>query len=92
MKTKDENAECPNCLKEQQQPKEQFIWATGGHQSAAAGHGNLFNESYIAIMEQTCSNTFTSIGISFEGCNYVLGGTISIPEIALCSEAIFGRH
>ena len=30
---------------------EQYIWATGGH-SAAAGHGNLYNESYTAYMER----------------------------------------
>jgi hypothetical protein len=29
----------------------QYIWATGGH-SAAAGHGNLYNESYTAYMER----------------------------------------
>ena len=29
----------------------QYIWATGGH-SAAAGHGNLYNESYTAYMQR----------------------------------------
>jgi hypothetical protein len=66
-----------------------FIWATGGH-SAAAGHGNLYNESYTAFMERTVKDVFASVGIDFIGKNYAMGGTASAPEIALCAEAIFG--
>lgn len=68
---------------------ERFVWATGGH-SSAAGHGNLFNESYTAVMEHALEDIFGSIGIEFEGRNYAMGGTDSAPEIALCGEAIFG--
>lgn len=68
---------------------ERFVWATGGH-SSAAGHGNLFNESYTAVMERGVADVFGSIGIEFEGRNYAMGGTDSAPEIALCGEAIFG--
>jgi len=68
---------------------ERFVWATGGH-SAAAGHGNLFNESYTAFMNRAVSDVFGAIGIEFEGKNYAMGGTASAPEIALCSEAVFG--
>ena len=66
-----------------------MVWATGGH-SSAAGHGNLFNESYTAFMEQAVSDVFGAIGINFEGRNYAMGGTSSGVEIALCSEAVFG--
>jgi hypothetical protein len=66
-----------------------FVWATGGH-SAAAGHGNLYNESYTAFMERAVKPVFQSVGIEFEGRNYAMGGMRSAPEFALCQESIFG--
>jgi hypothetical protein len=36
---------------------ERFVWATGGH-SSATGHGNLFNESYTAVMENALVDIF----------------------------------
>jgi hypothetical protein len=66
-----------------------FVWATGGH-SAAAGHGNLYNESYTAFMERAVKPVFQSVGIEFEGRNYAMGGMRSGPEFALCQESIFG--
>jgi hypothetical protein len=66
-----------------------YVWATGGH-SAAAGHGNLYNESYTAFMERDLKDIFGSIGIDFEGRNYAMGGTPSAAEIAMCWEEIFG--
>jgi len=68
---------------------ERMVWATGGH-SAAAGHGNLFNESYTAFLEQAITPVFGSIGIEFTSRNHAMGGTPSAPEIALCQEAVFG--
>lgn len=66
-----------------------MVWATGGH-SSAAGHGNLFNETYTAFMERNVKDVFSSIGIEFEARNYAMGGTGSSPELALCFEQIFG--
>ena len=66
-----------------------FVWATGGH-SAAAGHGNLFNETYTAAMEASVKSVFESVGIAFEGRSYAMGGMRSGPEFALCQESIFG--
>lgn len=43
-----------------------FIWATGGH-SAAAGHGNYYNESYTANMEKTTKGVFEAVGLDFIG-------------------------
>eukprot|EP00535_Pseudo-nitzschia_heimii_P006093 CAMPEP_0197183210 /NCGR_PEP_ID=MMETSP1423-20130617/7663_1 /TAXON_ID=476441 /ORGANISM="Pseudo-nitzschia heimii, Strain UNC1101" /LENGTH=670 /DNA_ID=CAMNT_0042633773 /DNA_START=138 /DNA_END=2150 /DNA_ORIENTATION=+ len=68
---------------------EKYVWATGGH-SASAGHGNLFNESYTAFMENDLKNVFGSIGIDFQGRNYAMGGIGSAAEIAMCWEEIFG--
>lgn len=51
-----------------------YVWATGGH-SAAAGHGNMYNESYTAYMERDVKGIFESIGIEFEARNYAMGGS-----------------
>lgn len=66
-----------------------YVWSTGGH-SAAAGHGNLYNETYTAFMEQDLKQIFGSIGIEFEGRNYAMGGTKSAAEMAMCWKEIFG--
>jgi hypothetical protein len=68
---------------------ERFVWSTGGH-SAAAGHGNLYNESYTAFLERGIRNVFTSIGMDFVGRNYAMGGMDSAPNLALCNEAVYG--
>lgn len=69
---------------------ERFVWSTGGH-SAAAGHGNLFNETYTAYMERGVKDVFRSIGIDFVGRNYAMGGMDSAPQLALCNEAVYGN-
>lgn len=61
-------------LKEAEQTYARYVWATGGH-SAAAGHGNLFNETYTAFMTKAVTNVFASVGIEFESRNYGMGGT-----------------
>ncbi len=66
-----------------------YVWATGGH-SAAAGHGNLFNESYTAHLTRDARIVFEAIGLEFEGRNYGMGGTRSGPEISMCWQQIFG--
>ena len=67
-----------------------YVWATGGH-SAAAAHGNVFNESYTAFLERSASQVFNAIGIDFEGRNYAMGGTSSGFEISMCMKEIFGE-
>jgi len=66
-----------------------YVWATGGH-SAAAGHGNMYNESYTAYMERDLKPIFEALGIEFEGRNYAMGGTGSGYEVSMCFEQIFG--
>jgi hypothetical protein len=53
---------------------QRYVWATGGH-SAAAGHGNLYNESYTAFLERDLQPVFEAIGIEFEARNYAMGAT-----------------
>lgn len=66
-----------------------YVWATGGH-SSAAGHGNLYNESYTAHLTRDASIVFDAIGIEFEGRNYAMGNTQSGSEVSMCWQQIFG--
>jgi len=59
-----------------------YVWATGGH-SAAAGHGNLYNESYTAFMESDLREGLSAIGIELEARNYAMGGTASATELSM---------
>lgn len=71
------------------QQKPSFVWATGGH-SSAAGHGNFYDESYTAVLEKNVRVIFDAVGIHFTGRNYAMGGSDSAPEAAWCNEEIFG--
>jgi hypothetical protein len=62
---------------------ERYVWATGGH-SAAAAHGNLFNESYTAHIERNLQPLFASLGIDFEARNYAMGGTRWVLIVDVC--------
>jgi len=73
----------------QSRTPQSFVWGTGG-ESLAAGHGNLFNQSYTAIMENSLQNVLGAAGLQFEGRNYAMGGIPSAPEPALCIDAIYG--
>ena len=67
----------------------EFVWVTGGH-SAAAAHGNLYNESYTAYMEKAVKTVFGAVGLDFIARNYAMGAMSSATEIALCQESLFG--
>eukprot|EP00531_Pseudo-nitzschia_arenysensis_P009594 CAMPEP_0116129810 /NCGR_PEP_ID=MMETSP0329-20121206/8118_1 /TAXON_ID=697910 /ORGANISM="Pseudo-nitzschia arenysensis, Strain B593" /LENGTH=701 /DNA_ID=CAMNT_0003624093 /DNA_START=71 /DNA_END=2176 /DNA_ORIENTATION=+ len=69
---------------------EKYVWSTGGH-SAAAAHGNLYNESYTAYMDSDLKDIFGSIGIEFEGRNFAMGGTSSGTIVSMCWKEIFGQ-
>jgi hypothetical protein len=66
-----------------------FVWATGGH-SATAGHGNFYNESYTAYLEEALRPMFSAVHLQFVGRNYAMGSTAAAPEVAWCSKEIFG--
>lgn len=48
-----------------------FVWASGGH-SAAAGHGNLYAESYTAYLQRIGQPIFDAVGMDLEGRNYAM--------------------
>jgi hypothetical protein len=51
-----------------------YVWATGGN-SQAVPHGNLYNESYTAVLTNAVEDVFGSIGIEFVGRNHAMGTT-----------------
>ncbi|CAJ1962131.1 unnamed protein product [Cylindrotheca closterium] len=68
---------------------EKYVFANGGH-SQAAGHGNMFNETYTAYFTKDVKDVFGAIGIKFEGRNYGMGAMSASPYISICSKEIFG--
>jgi hypothetical protein len=67
----------------------EFNWLIGGH-SAAAGHGNLFEQTYGYVLEESAKPIFKALGIDFYGKNYAMGGMKSAPASALCMSELFG--
>lgn len=67
----------------------EFTWVTAGD-SAAAGHGNLFSQSYTNVLEDTVRDSFQAAGMKFVGKNYGMGWMGSAPESALCMESLYG--
>lgn len=76
-------------LQHQLEGNASLVWVTGGH-SAAAGHGNLYNESYTAVLGRDLQQIFPAIGMPVEARNYAMGGSGSGPELGLCVEQIYG--
>ncbi|KAL3802225.1 hypothetical protein HJC23_001769 [Cyclotella cryptica] len=66
-----------------------FTWITAGD-GTAAGHGNLYLQSYTAILQDTVESSFRALGIRFEAKNYAMGQYSSGPELSLCIKEVFG--
>jgi len=66
-----------------------FVWATGGHSSAAA-HGDLSNESYTRTLMRNVPDAFEAVGLAFHGRPYAMGATGSGFEISSCIKEVFG--
>ncbi|CAB9509111.1 expressed unknown protein [Seminavis robusta] len=67
-----------------------FNWVTAGHSSSAA-HGNLYRESYTAILDRTLKPILQHIGLDFSARAYSMGGFDSGDELALCMNSVYGR-
>ena len=66
-----------------------FVWATAGD-AAAAGHGNMYNQSYTHLLQQSLQPVFRDLGMNFVGRSYGMSWYTSAPELALCMEEIYG--
>lgn len=71
------------------QEPQSFVWATGGH-SASAGHGNLFNQSYTAILDVAGTPIFDAVGLKFTAKRHAMGSTSCGMEINCCIKEVFG--
>ena len=70
-------------------PPPTFTWITAGD-ATAAGHGNLYSQSYTAILQDTAEGAFQSLGINFQARNFGMGQYNSAPELGLCMNEVFG--
>jgi hypothetical protein len=68
-----------------------FIWVTAGD-SSAAGYGNLFNQSYTAVLERTVRPAFQAMGLNFVARNYGMSWYNSAPELAFCMNEVYGSQ
>jgi len=73
-----------------------FTWVTAGD-SSAGGYGNLDDQSYTSILEDTLKEPFAALGITFVAKNRAVGGDLSaaggsgsVTELALCLESMYG--
>jgi hypothetical protein len=72
-----------------QEAPQRFVWATAGH-SSAAGHGNLFNESYTIVLQQGSNNLMEAVGLDFLARPYAMGSTYQGFELSSCQKEIYG--
>jgi hypothetical protein len=68
-----------------------FIWVTAGD-SSAAGYGNLFNQSYTAVLERTVRPAFQAVGLNLVARNYGMSWYNSAPELAFCMNEVYGSR
>jgi hypothetical protein len=66
-----------------------LVWATGGN-SVAAGHGNLYHESYTSVLEKAMSDAWARLGVRWIARSYASSAAQSAPEAAFCSQALYG--
>jgi hypothetical protein len=66
-----------------------LVWATGGN-SVAAGHGNLYHESYTSVLEQVMTDAWAQLGVRWIARSYASSAAQSAPEAAFCSQALYG--
>jgi hypothetical protein len=68
-----------------------FVWALGGN-SVAAGHGNLYSESYAAVVTRRVQPVLEQLFLNFTMRNYAASATQSAPETAFCTPEIYGTE
>jgi hypothetical protein len=69
--------------------EDKFVFAMGGH-SAAAGHGNHFQQSYSVQVQKVLEPVFARLGVLMEGRNFGMGGLGTIQN-ALGGGYVYGN-
>jgi hypothetical protein len=68
--------------------EDSFIFALGGH-SAAAGHGNMFQQSYSVQVMWILEAVFARLGVRHEGKNFANGGLGTIQH-GIGASSVYG--
>jgi hypothetical protein len=67
-----------------------FVWVTAGN-SVGAGHGNLHNETYSAVVECNLHSMLQNVfNLNLIVRNYGISAMVSAPEGALCLNEVYG--
>jgi len=66
-----------------------FTFVMGGH-SAAAAHGNNFQQSYTLQLQKVMEPIFDRLGVLFEGHNFGMGG-LGTTMNAMAASTIYGK-
>jgi len=70
--------------------EDSFTFTMGGH-SAAAGHGNHFQQSYTLQVQRVLEPVFARLGVLFEAHNIGMGGLGTIQN-GMASGDVYGRE
>ena len=65
-----------------------FVFAMGGH-SAAAGHGNIFQQSYTLQVQWILEAVFARLGVRHQSRNFGMGG-LGTTQNGIATKAIYG--
>jgi hypothetical protein len=68
--------------------EDSFIFAMGGH-SAAAGHGNLFYQSYTTQVQWILEAVFARLGVRHQAKNFANGG-LGTMQHGLAASSVYG--
>ncbi|CAJ1962080.1 unnamed protein product [Cylindrotheca closterium] len=68
---------------------QKYVFANGGH-SNAAGHGNVFSETYSHYIGQDLRIIWDALGVEMISRNMGMGAMKASPDISTCSQAVFG--
>ena len=67
-----------------------FLFVMGGH-SAAAGHGNLFQQSYSLQVQRVLEPVLARLGVYHKSHNFGMGGMGTIQN-AMAARTMYGAH
>jgi hypothetical protein len=69
--------------------EDSFVVAMAGH-SAAAGHGNLFQQSYTLQIQWILEGVFARLGVKHEARNFGMGG-LGTSQNGMAASSIYGH-
>ncbi|KAL3931799.1 MAG: hypothetical protein SGBAC_011142, partial [Bacillariaceae sp.] len=67
-----------------------YVFANGGH-SNAAGHGNVFSQTYTHYIGEDLRIIWDALGVEMINRNMGMGAMKASPDISTCSQEIFGN-